>query len=363
MHADIVDKNIAWASQAEKEAWANILPDEMITVAGKQMRAEDGRELYNQIKAAKTIDAFDNVRRLLQSNRELAKLLKEELSSRPYQSRDMLFQLQMLEAKGGFGNWPLCQPSLQHDIVALMSSIIKKRLTKSPVKGANILQTSGFGLDMYASSFDSKNAIKESDKLEVKFDKNGKLKYVEAFIPIHDSRLIEFADENGNISPERLNKLISDKVIPEDILNFIAYRTPSDAEHSIIPCRIKGFISNSAGATIRLPKEVMPMTGHDYDGDKMRCHFKDFSIGWNEDKIHEDYVRYYDNDAMRAILSDTDNADMLSYEAFRRNIVSGQTGDNSKYRAIKSIDYDYSKSPSENIERSEIKLDIPKEKA
>lgn len=363
VHADIVDKNIAWASQAEKEAWANILPDEMITVAGKQMRAGDARELYNQIKAAKTIDAFDNVRRLLQSNRELAKLLKEELSSRPYQSRDMLFQLQMLEAKGGFGNWPLCQPSLQHDIVALMSSIIKKRLTKSPVKGANILQTSGFGLDMDASSFDNKNAIKDSDKLEVKFDKNGKLKYVEAFIPIHDSRLIEFADENGNISPERLNKLVSDKIIPEDILNFIAYRTPSDAEHSIIPCRIKGFISNSAGATIRLPKEVMPMTGHDYDGDKMRCHFKDFSIGWNEDKIHEDYVRYYDNDAMRAILSDTDNADMLSYEAFRRNIVSGQTGDNSKYRAIKSIDYDYSKSPSENIDRSEIKLDIPKEKA
>ena len=347
-HADVVDKNIAWASQAEKEAWANILPEDTVTVAGKEMKASDARELYNKIKEARTIDTFKELRELFYSNRKLASILKEELSSRPYQSRELMFTLQLLEGTGS-SQAPLFDPSIQHDVVALLSSIIKKRLTKVPVKGANILQTSGFGLDMDASSFDEKDAIKESDKLEIKFDKDGNFKYVEAYIPIHDSRLMQFADENGNITPERLNRLIADKVIPEDILNFIAYRTPSDAEHSIIPCRIKGFISNSAGATIRLPKEIMPMTGHDYDGDKMRCHFKDFTVGWNEDKIHDDYVQFSDSEAVQAILADEGDTTLTPYEVFSRNAKSDINPNSAKYRQIKTIEYDYDKSPVQNV--------------
>ena len=67
-------------------------------------------------------------------------------------------------------------------------------------------------------------------------------------------------------------------IIPESMLEFIAYRTPSDAEHSVIPCKIKGFTANLGGANIMVPKEVMKMTGHDYDGDKLRCQFKSFRL-------------------------------------------------------------------------------------
>lgn len=347
-HADVVDKQIAWASQAEKEAWANILPDEKISVNGNDMLAVDARELYNKIKEARTIDTFKKLRKLFYSDHRLAETLKEELASKPYQSRELAFILQMIDGEGSW-NTPLYQPSIQHDAVALLSSILKKRLTKVPTKGANIIQTSGFGMDMDASGFENEKALKNSDKLEVKFDKNGNFKYVEAYVPIYDSRLLQFADEWGNISPDRLNKLIKDGFIPESILHFIAYRTPSDAEHSIIPCRVKGFIANTAGASIRLPKEIMPMTGHDYDGDKMRCHFKEFYIGWNDKKIRKEFDEYSDSEAIKAILDTNKDATLTPYEVFRNNITSDTNLKSGEYRAAKEVRYDYDKSPLNNI--------------
>ena len=348
VHADVSDNNIAWASQAEKEAWANILPNEKISVGGREMSAAQTRELYNQIKSARAIDAFQKLKKLFYSDHKLATILKEELASKPYQSRELSFLLQVIDGEGSWST-PLYQPSMQHDVVALLSSIIKKRLTKIPTKGANILQTSGFGMDMDASGFDETGALKDSDKLEVKFDKDGNFQYVEAYVPIHDNRLIQFADDNGNISPERLNDLTHRGIIPESVLNFIAYRTPSDAEHSVIPCRIKGFIANTAGASIRLPKEIMVMTGHDYDGDKMRCHFKDFYIGWNDKQIQKDFEKFSDTEATKAILSDNDDPTLTPYEVFRRNVTSDTNPDAGKYRIVKDVKYDYDKTPLQNI--------------
>lgn len=347
-HADVVDKQIAWASQAEKEAWANILPDEKINVNGREMPATEARELYHKIKEARTIDTFKRLRELFYSDHKLAETLKAELASKPYQSREISFILQMIDGEGSW-NTPLYQPSVQHDAVALLSSILEKRLTKVPTKGANIIQTSGFGMDMDASGFDNEKALKDSDKLEVKFDDNGNLKYVEAYAPIYDSRLLQFADEWGNISPDRLNKLVKDGVIPESALYFIAYRTPSDAEHSIIPCRIKGFVANTAGASIRLPKEIMPMTGHDYDGDKLRCHFKEFYVGWNDNLLRKDFEKFSDTEAVKAILSENDDATLTPYEVFRNNITSDTNPDSGKYRAVREVRYDYGKTPLENI--------------
>ena len=144
-------------------------------------------------------------------------------------------------------------------------------------------------------------------------------------MPIHDSRLKIFADKDGNIGPERLKELVDKGIIPETILEFIAYRTPSDAEHSVIPCRIKGFIANTGGATIRMPKEIMVMTGHDYDGDKMRCHFKDFRLI----ELNGNEIELSDEDIIRMIL-DVEKID------------------NSKLFKVEAYEYDYDKPAIEN---------------
>ena len=323
--AHAADDKIAWASQAEKVAWANIAANDKIKVRGVDKNAAEARELYNGIKTANIIESYKKLRETFTDSDELEKMFQEELASKSYSSREMQYALAHL-ADGSFAI-PLFSPNIEHQVQELLASVIKKRLTKSKVKGANILQSTGLGMDIEASSFDNTNALSEEDKLKIVFEGTGEnkhIKYVEVYMPIHDSRLKLFADKNGNIGPERLRKLIEDGTIPESMLEFIAYRTPSDAEHSVIPCRIKGFYANTGGATIKMPKEIMVMTGHDYDGDKMRCHFKDF--------------RLVDKEGNEVDLSDADIVKMML----------GQKAVNPSWKKCEVYEYDYDATPLEN---------------
>lgn len=325
--AHVADDKIAWASQAEKVAWANISDGDKISIRGDEMNAADARELYNSIKTANIIEAYKELREMFADSDKLEKVFQEELASKSYSSRELQYALAHL--KDGTFALPLFSPNVEHQVQELLASIIKKRLTKPRAKGANILQSTGFGMDIEASQFDNNDALTEDEKLHVVFEgagENKRIKYVEVYLPIHDSRLKIFADENGNIGPERLKELVANGTIPESMLEFIAYRTPSDAEHSVIPCRIKGFISNTAGATIRMPKEIMVMTGHDYDGDKMRCHFKNF--------------RLIDR-----------NGDDIDSTTFMR-MVMGQIPVNANMRKVEVYEYDYDKSPLENTQQA-----------
>ena len=321
----VADDKIAWASQAEKVAWANILRGQKISVAGREMDAWDARELYFGIKTANIIEEYKKLRELFVNGDELERVLQEEVASKAYSSPELKYALAHL--KDGSFAVPLYSPNVEHQVQELLSSIIKKRLTKPRVKGANILQATGLGLDIEASMFDNTNSISKDDKLGIVFEgkgKNRRIKYVEVFIPIHDSRLKMFADKDGTISPEKLRELEGNGTIPASMLEFICYRTPSDAEHSVIPCRIKGFIANTGGATIIMPKEIMVMTGHDYDGDKMRCHFKNFRI--------------VDKDNNEIYLSDEELVQMML----------GQLPVNKNFRKVDVEQYDYDKSPLEN---------------
>lgn len=313
--AHVADDKIAWAAQAEKVAWANIDP--------KDEKALANRKLYNDIKTAEIIETYTELRRMFVNTDELERMFQEELASKSYSSRELTYALAHL--RDGTFALPLYSPNIEHQVQQLLASIIKKRLTKPMFKGANILQSTGLGMDIEASNFSENDALTKDEKLEIKFvgkGKNKRIKYVEVYMPIHDSRLKQFADKNGEIRPDRLQKLIDEKIIPESILEFVAYRTPSDAEHSVIPCRIKGFVANTAGATIRMPKEVMVMTGHDYDGDKLRCHFKNFNIVDKE--------------------KDADNSNLVK-------VILGQKPISSAFgKKVEAIDYDYSKTPLEN---------------
>lgn len=324
------DDRIAWAAQAEKVVMGNVEKGEKINVRGKEMNAWDARELYNAIKTANVVEQYARLRQLFTDPDELEKLFQDELESRTYVSGELRYALAHL--KDGTFAVPLYSPNVEHQVQQLLASIIKKRLTKATTKGANILQSTGFGVDIDASIFDNTNALSESEKLHIVFTgkgKNKRIKYVEVYLNIDsfDSRLRMFADENGNIDSKRMQELIDKGVIPESMLEFIAYRTPSDAEHSVIPCRIKGFTSNLGGANILMPKEIMVMTGHDYDGDKMRCHFKSFHI------------------------VDKDGSDVSDFDKIQ--MVLGLQKVNETFRKCEVYEYDYSKdNPLDNSQEA-----------
>ena len=273
----VSNEKISIAAQAEDMMWSNIKSGDKISVRGQNKEATWGRDKYFEIKTAEIIENYQSLCKLFANKYELSKMLREELATKSYVSSELYSAISILE-DGTFA-MPFYSPNMEHQIQALFSSVIKKRLIKPKGKGANIIQGTGFGMDLDASKFDNANAISEDNKLGFVFDKKtGNFKYVEVTVPLTDTRLLRFADEDGSISAEKLRQLIKDGIIPESMLEFVAYRTPSDAEHSVIPCRIKAFTANVEGATIRMPKEVMVLTGNDFDGDKMRCHFKNFRI-------------------------------------------------------------------------------------
>lgn len=322
---DPKDERIAMASQAEKVGWADIQEGDTVEVQGRKMDASQARDIFYDIKTADIVSMYQKLREFFVTPRDVDKALKEQLSSKSYVPMDLQFALTHLRL-GDFA-MPFFAPNVEHQIQELFSSMIKKKLTKPFAAGANILQTTGIGLDFDAHGFDNSTALSDDDKLHVVFEgegKNKRIKYVEVFLPLTDSRLKLFADEDGKITPARLRELVEDGTIPESMLEFVAYRTPSDAAHSLIPCRVKGFTSPIDGPSIKMPRDIMVMTGHDYDGDKVRCHFKTFKL----------------------VEKDAEETEVTDDEAVQ--MILGQKPVDVNFKKCVVEEYDYSKSSSEN---------------
>lgn len=362
-----MDDRIARASQKEKTVWANIQDGDMVELNGKQMSAKEARQMYYEIKTANIIDSYKKVQEIFSNSDELERLFQEELASKPYQSREMKFALQHL--KNGTFAMPLFSPNVEHQVQQLLASIIKKRMTKIKTKGTNILVSTALGMEADVSPYEG--GFPESYKLGVAFEgtgKNKRLKWFDAGAPLPDA-LREFADENGEITPEMLwgrdgtgetEGLVHDGVIPMEALFGDASRTPSDAEHSTVPIRIKWFSSRLEGGSMKIAKEAMVTTGQDFDGDKLRVDLPEYDVVWDDEKLNEDYDKLLgisdDANAVRLALGNIRNKDLnealAGFNTWKKWATSYSNPDRMKYRKVKMVEYDESKSPLENSARA-----------
>lgn len=329
------DDEISWSSQAEKNIFGNLMEGDKIKVGENEIDAETARSIFDDCNAVSVIDRFKKLRKLFRNEDELRLVLMDELGSKSYSNPELEYAL-------SDSHVPLFFPSIRRGAEQIFLSMIKKRLTRPKTKGANVLQVTSFGYDV--DPFGESYGLSDDRKLEVHTEGTGEkahIKYIDAYITLHDSRLEPFADEYSAISPERLQQLVNDDIIPEDLLRFVAYRTPSDDIHSVLPLRIKGFLPKTFGANIVIPKEVMNMTGHDFDGDKLRCHFQEFKIDFGEEIVGE-YNKYKEDSTniVQTILSQNEEA-LISQREFRNRWAK----DVSHYKpgTISMYQFDYSK--------------------
>ena len=293
-----MDAEIAYSSQAQKHAMSNIDEDEDIKIPGKTVKAKELRDTFDKIETAIIVQAHEELESDMMDPVRMRKMLQEALATKAYNSDDIGFALTQVEGKGGKAKFalPLFSSSVKHNAQELLNSIFKKRLSSIYTKGAGIVQVSSVGLDQDSVPFAGKDFIlDEKDKLGIEFEYDNdntveieidgkkesvpaikRLKWIDCYVSIHDSRLLKYAEKDGSIPPAKLRKLTDAGLIDERMLYVTAYRNPADAEHSILPLRIKGFLPAASGANIIVAKEAMKMTGHDYDGDKLRCHFQEF---------------------------------------------------------------------------------------
>lgn len=364
MPAHVMDSSIAWAAQAETMAFSDAEDSDVVTVGGKTMTAKEAQRLHEKIKFSEALASWRQLQEILKDPNRLEKILQEELASKTYNSSELKFALQQIK-NGGFAV-PLFSSGVEHDVQELITSVIRKRLLRHKTKGANIFQTSSFGLDISKVAFQEEGV--GDNKLKIEWENKGKknqrIKYIECYLPITDSWLLKFADKNGAIPPARLQSLIDDGKIPESILYAVGYRTPSDGVHSLFPLKIKGFTSNIEGANILLPKEAMTLAGLDFDGDKLRVHLKSFKYEWDEDLIRRDYEQRAstDENLIKVALGQKQMKDInveVSYEEFAEAMKRKSRRD-LRYFKIVADEYDYSKSPEENSssQRDNGRIDI-----
>lgn len=271
---------IALSLQAEYCVWANISDDDTTVYDGENVTVSKLRDEYFKIKSILLARGFKDGRKRVWNVDKLYDMLMKEVASKEYNSTEMQFYLQQLKE----GNTSiLSYPQIARVVLPNITALLRKSILKQRHSGSNIFETTVFGLDMDSYAFDNDFA-KQSDKLEVHFetDSNGNdyLDAIECALPASaiPKVLWKYLDNDGGISTETLQRLIAEGKIDEDALRFMCYRTPADAEHSAFPCIIKYFMAPFCGNSIRMPKEAMVMDGHDYDGDKKRCHFKELTV-------------------------------------------------------------------------------------
>lgn len=361
----VMDASIAWAAQAETMAFADLEDDDIVFFGGKQRTAKEARELYQRIKFSEALAAWRRLEDKLRNPVELEKMLQEELAEKSYNSPELRFALSRIGERG-FA-MPLFSSSVQHEVEELMTSAIRKRISSHKTKGTNIFQSSSFGLDVPAVAFEDEG-LGESARLKIEWENKGKpnqrIKYIECYMPITDSWLLKFADDNGAIPPARLQALIDEGKIPESILYAVGYRTPSDGVHSLFPLKIKGFTSNIEGANILLPREAMTLAGLDFDGDKLRVHLKSFKPSWDEDLIRSDYERRASSDEnlVKVALGQKQMKDVDvegTYEEFEEGIKNKYRKD-LRYFRLEAEDYDYDLNPEDqsSAARDNARIDL-----
>lgn len=368
-----VDGKITRASQMEKTALSNLRKGDKITIKGEEHDAFEMRDLYYKIKTAGIVEAYNDLRKLFNDTDELSEIFREELVDKTYVSRELRFALAHL--KSGKFALPLFSPNVGHQVEQILLSIINKRMTKKKGRGANMLVSSAVGLEVSDINFEGN--FPDLAKLGMEFGGEGSQKHIKWFdagLGLPES-LREFADENGNITFERLwgrdgtgktEGLVFEGIIPASALMGVMSRTPSDAEHSTVRYRVKWFTSALEAGSGKVAKEAIVMTGQDFDGDKLRVDFKEFRKVWDEEAMKADYEKFVsgvdENDDLSVVqtILGQKNGEIPSYEEWSSSIKRKSNPDWRKYRKVVMDEYDLSKSPFEQSDaaRHNMQIDI-----
>lgn len=314
----IVDTVRSWSSQALKTLLTDFERDETIVLPGytakdgsNRMKAKDARRFLESMQTAIIANAYNDLVEMMKDPDRIEELLQEELGTKDYYSPEVKEMLTMLN-DGSFLIAPF-NPTVERIGQQLMLSIIRKRLTRPTTKGGSVIVQTAVGMDMNQITFD--DDLNNDEKLHIVFEGEGAnrhVKWIECYLPIYDSRFKKYADRFGNISRSKLEQMKEDGVITDNLLNFVAYRTPSDGPHSTIPFHVVGFKSNITGGGMMTTRDADVMLGQDKDGDKMLAHFKDFEevVEFNDEALHNEYVKFLSRNPVENV----------SFEAFSAKI-------------------------------------------
>lgn len=240
-------------------------PEELI---GQQIKKELSKlEATNYNEALKElVEQFNN-----KDEKLLAKIQKAITKRNATSIIEKIFEIDLNTGKFAY---PLdTLPTRQ--TIELLSSIFTKEVILQEFNGGSMVQASGLGFQ-FKSKFKTlkeqqEQLVEKSEELSkiqtnlkwIRKEDNKTIKHIEVALPYYFS---EFVDNNGNLK----------KDIPEELLQIIGYRIPTEGPHSILPLKVVSFLPKEYGNVILLPYEITTQMGADFDFDKIYFLAKDF---------------------------------------------------------------------------------------
>ena len=262
-------------TQIRKLITADISDDTIIEVNGKKMTKKEWLDLYNAINTENILQAFADVDEIFKDPKKVEEILLEEIRGNQRYGMDMM-RACTLDENNNF-NIPLFDPVQSQRVQTLLNSVIKSRITKQKIRGGALIQVSDYGLtDQLNIVFKDKNgnplnyelykekhpnATRESYEEFVKnAQKEGELSimYLECYMPAYSREFYEpLMDPNTH--------QLDVTKLPDDLRKLIGYRVPTEAQYSMAPLFIKGFLPQQNGSAIMLPAEITTLSGSDFD--------------------------------------------------------------------------------------------------
>ena len=235
-----------FGSQIRKHIIANLDEDAEFYIEDMKFTGKNIASLFDDILAWNYDKNYKKVIDKIGTIDGLAKELQGGVMQRKF-AENTTEAVQLMNYKGEkVFKLPLYFPLQSNRIFQMISSIFRNNIIRNKVSGGALYQASSYGFD---------NSLKVHMK-------DGHIEYVDCIMPYtYSNQLAQLADENGMIDPS--------KVEDKELLKVICYRIPTEDKYSAVPLRIKGFSSPAEGGIIKLPSDILTITGSDLDIDKM----------------------------------------------------------------------------------------------
>lgn len=235
-----------FGSQIRKHIIANLDEDAEFYIEDMKFTGKNIASLFDNILAWNYDKNYKKVIDKIGTIDGLAKELQGGVMQRKF-AENTTEAVQLMNYKGEkVFKLPLYFPLQSNRIFQMISSIFRNNIIRNKVSGGALYQASSYGFD---------NSLKVHMK-------DGHIEYVDCIMPYtYSNQLAQLADENGMIDPS--------KVEDKELLKVICYRIPTEDKYSAVPLRIKGFSSPAEGGIIKLPSDILTITGSDLDIDKM----------------------------------------------------------------------------------------------
>ena len=267
-----------FGSQIRKHIIANLDEDAEFYIEDMKFTGKNIASLFDDILAWNYDKNYKKVIDKIGTIDGLARELQGGVMQRKF-AENTTEAVQLMNYKGEkVFKLPLYFPLQSNRIFQMISSIFRNNIIRNKVSGGALYQVSSYGFD---------NSLKVHMK-------DGHIEYVDCIMPYtYSNQLAQLADENGMIDPS--------KVEDKELLKVICYRIPTEDKYSAVPLRIKGFSSPAEGGIIKLPSDIITITGSDFDVDKM--YFLSYAAKYTPARYNLSKIRTWM--ANNGLLSDT----------------------------------------------------------